>query len=267
MVYQYHHSARAQFEQQLSVTRDHIIPFIEQWRSIGSETRVLEIGCGEGGVLKAFLERGSHGTGVELDPLRYEGAKQFLQNDIRRKRARLLREDIYAADIVQELGEPFDVIILKDVIEHLPQQTRLLRRLGGLLKDGGAVFVSFPPWQMPFGGHQQVCNSRVLSRTPYFHLLPHFLYEAILRMFNEPAGRIEELLELKKTGISLERFRAITKQTGYETIGQRLYLVNPIYRYKFGLQPRRQFRAIAALPYLRDFVTTCGYFLLRPTPP
>ena len=267
MVYQYHHSAEVQFEQQLSVTRDHIIPFLERWLSIGPETRVLEIGCGEGGVLKAFLERGAHGTGLELDPLRHKGAQQFLEDNIRRERARLLREDIYAADIEQKLGEPFDLIVLKDVIEHLPRQTEMLRRLGGLLTAGGAVFISFPPWQMPFGGHQQVCNSRVLSRTPYFHLLPRILYGAILRIFNEPAGRIEELLELKRTGLSLEHFRAITKRTGYETVGQRLYLINPIYRYKFGLRPRRQLGAIAALPYLRNFVTTCGYFLLRPARP
>ncbi len=80
---------------------------------------------------------------------------------------------------------PFDLIILKDVIEHIHDQDAILSRLRNFLKPGGHIFFGFPPWQMPFGGHQQVLAHRLLSRTPYFHLLPVPLYRGILKAFGE----------------------------------------------------------------------------------
>ncbi|MBA7704765.1 MAG: methyltransferase domain-containing protein [Calditrichaeota bacterium] len=263
MVFQFHRDAGQQFEQQRLVTTNTIIPFIEVAFPIKEGLHVLEIGCGEGGVLKSFVERGCIGTGVELDEQRYARAEHFLEDYLQRGQVRLIRKDICAVDIDRDFEGGFQLIILKDVIEHIPDQARLLRRLGHFLLPGGAIFVSFPPWQMPFGGHQQVCSSKVLSLTPYFHLLPAFLYRGVLRLFGETQGKIEQLLEIKRTGISLERFERLAGRAGYRFAKRTLFLINPIYQYKFGLKPREQFRLITGLPYLRDFLTTCGYYLVR----
>ena len=116
---------------------------------------------------------------------------------------------------------------------------------------------------MPFGGHQQVCNSKFLSLLPWFHLLPVFLYKAILKLFGEPEGTVKELLEIKETGISIERFEKIVNQTGYSIAHERQYLINPIYAWKFGIKPRLQFRWVNHLPFLRNFITTCSYYLIQ----
>jgi len=63
MVYAFHKDARQQFKQQRQVTADHIIPFIEQVMTLGRGMQVLEVGCAEGGALKAFLELGIRGVG------------------------------------------------------------------------------------------------------------------------------------------------------------------------------------------------------------
>ncbi len=263
MVFQFHGDAGQQFDQQRLVTTNTIIPFIEEAFPIKKGLHVLEIGCGEGGVLKSFVERGCIGTGVELDEQRYAHAEHYLQEDLQRGRVRLVRKDIYAVEIEKDFESRFHLIILKDVIEHIPDQSRLLRRLVDFLQPGGAIFVSFPPWQMPFGGHQQVCGSKVLSLAPYLHLLPAFLYRGVLKLFGETEKKIEQLLEVKRTGISLERFERLAGRAGYRFAKRTLFLINPIYQYKFGLKPRRQFRLVAGLPYLRDFLTTCGYYLVR----
>ncbi|MGL6268949.1 MAG: class I SAM-dependent methyltransferase, partial [Chitinophagaceae bacterium] len=128
---------------------------------------------------------------------------------------------------------------------------------------GGQVFFGFPPWYMPHGGHQQVCKSKFLSMLPYFHLLPNPIYKGILKLFGEYDTVIRELLENKSTGISIERFERIVKSSGYSIPSKRFYLINPIYQYKFGLKPRKQLGIISAIPYLRNFLTTCVYYVIK----
>ena len=55
------------FDQQRENARSSILPFVDRARArVGEGLRVLEIGCGAGGVLAAFAERGARVTGVDL---------------------------------------------------------------------------------------------------------------------------------------------------------------------------------------------------------
>lgn len=231
--------------------------------SLKEGTRVMEIGCAEGGVLKAFIDHGCHGTGVELVKRRYEMAIEFLEAELKMDRVKLIQKDIYDIDIENEIEEKFDLIIMKDVIEHIHDQEKLLKKLHQFLQPNGHIFFGFPPWYMPFGGHQQICKSKLLSSLPYYHLLPKFLYKFILRVFGEEKSIIEGLMEIRETGISLERFERIIARTGYSIEKRNLYLINPIYELKFGLKPRLQFYWLAHIPFIRNFFTTCGYYLVR----
>ncbi|HUS00479.1 MAG TPA: methyltransferase domain-containing protein, partial [Chitinophagaceae bacterium] len=172
-----------------------------------------------------------------------------------------IANDIYKVT-VQELGGRFDMVVMKDVIEHIHDQKKLLQRLHDLLLPEGVIFFGFPPWQMPFGGHQQMCKSQFLSKLPYYHLLPRAAYKWVLKSFGEPT---EELLEIKDTGISIERFERIVKQTNYKVIHKIHYLINPIYKYKFGWKARKQLPVLKSIPYVRDFFTTCVYYLITQT--
>jgi len=241
--------------------RQYLIPFIEQTFPLKQGMRVLEIGCGEAGVLKAFTDKGCIGVGVELHDFRIELAKEFMAEEVRQQKISFISKDIYKVNVDEEFSGRFDIIVLKDVIEHIFDQEKLIAWMKGFLNPSGVIFFGFPPWQMPFGGHQQICQSKFLSKLPYFHLLPTFLYKGILKMFKEDPT---ELLEIKETGISIERFEKITKQTGYKIVGKLHYLINPIYIYKFGLQPRKQVKLISAIPYVRDYFTTCVYYLITP---
>jgi 2-polyprenyl-3-methyl-5-hydroxy-6-metoxy-1,4-benzoquinol methylase len=260
-MFEFHADRKRYFDIQLLNAEKYILPFIESNFEITKGMRVMEIGCGEGGVLKAFVDKGCEGVGVEFDLSRIENGSKYLEDDIKNGRISFVAKDIYDTD-VESLGGRFDIIVLKDVIEHIHNQERLLARLKDFLKSSGIIFFGFPPWQMPFGGHQQLSKTS-LSKIPYFHLFPRPVYKGILKLFKEPEHVINDLLEIKDTGISIERFEKIVKRTNYKIVDKIHYLFNPIYEYKFNLKPKKQNPLISKIPYIRNYLTTCVYYMIK----
>jgi len=255
-----HLDDQVRFDQQVENSASYVLPFIEKTHVIGPGTAVFEVGTAEGGVLRPFMERGCTTLGVDLAPERIELAEGFLAREIAEGKAEILLKNIYDADFLERFKGKFDIIILKDVIEHVPEQEKFVPYLKNFLKPGGQIFFGFPPWYMPFGGHQQVCRKKWASVLPWYHILPSPLYKGILKMAGEHELVIKELMEIVDTQITIERFEKIVKASGLKVLHKQHYLINPIYKYKFGLQPRKQFSLLSAIPFFRNFVTTCVYY-------
>ena len=262
-MYEFHADKDRYFDMQYRVTKEYIIPFLRKYAPGATWNRVLEIGCAEAGVLKAFLEEGAHCTGIELAEDRIANAERYHAAAMAEGRIEFVNRNIFDIDPVHDLGGTFDLVILKDVIEHIPGQAAFMAQLPMFLNKGGMVFFAFPPWQMPYGGHQQVCKNKWLSKWPYYHLLPAFLYKSILKAGGESDHTIQDLLEVKETGISIERFERCLRQNKLRIVGKQHYLFNPIYHYKFGVKPRRQLGVISHLRYVRNFFTTGVYYLVK----
>lgn len=262
-MYEFHKDKERYFNIQREVTETYIIPFLEDKMDLKQPINVLEIGCAEAGVLKAFTNLGHRATGIELLPQRVENAKRFMAKELEEKKVNFIVRNIYDIDTEKDLPFKYDLVILKDVIEHIHEQHKFLAIVRNFLNPGGQIFFAFPPWQMPFGGHQQVCKSKFLSKLPYFHLLPKFLYRGVLSLFGETEKSIESLVEIKETGISIERFEKLIKQSNFEVIKKQHFLFNPIYKYKFGINPRIQFSFLQKIPYLRNFFTMGVYYLVK----
>jgi SAM-dependent methyltransferase len=260
----FHHDRDAKYRQQYLNAAQHVIPFIEREAPVEG-ARVLEIGCGEGGVLEAFLSRGCRVVGMDLSESKIAHAQAAVPEAVAEGRAAFIAGDIYDQAVRERLGPPFDIVLMKDTIEHIPDQGRLLAHTRELMAERGVLFIGFPPWRMPYGGHQQILDSR-LGKLPYYHLLPRPLYRSALRLFGESERKIEEQMEIVDTRISIGRLERLLRETGWATLQRELFLVNPIYAYKFGLRPRRQLPGLRTLPWVRDFVTTAAYYLVRPVP-
>ena len=260
MSFEFHNNPEVYFEHQDLNTTKHVIPFIENKIKILPGMHVLEIGCAEGGVLKSFLKKGCIVTGVELSQSRLDVADKLFSDEIKAGKANFICADIY--DVGDKLKSKFDLIVLKDTIEHIFNQEKLMKFLKSILKENGRIFLGFPPWQMPFGGHQQVSRNKIFNVLPYIHLLPAPLYRFILKSFDRNDEFIKALFEIKETRLSIEHFEKIVKNAGYKIDLVKFYLINPIYEMKFKLKPREQFAMISKIPYLRNFVTTTCYYLL-----
>jgi SAM-dependent methyltransferase len=253
-----HKNKEQYFDEQGLTSQKFVVPFISDLVKFDKETTVLEIGCAEAGNLKPFVDMGCKATGIDISCSRIELAKEFYKDHPNRGNLTLICEDIYKVNP----DKKYDVIIMRDVIEHIPNQEIFLGFVKSFLQPDGKFFLAFPPWQNPFGGHQQICRSKILSVLPWFHLLPRPLYRAVLKLFGESEATIKALFEIKDTGISIERFERILKQEDYKIDKRVFWLINPNYQTKFGLKPRKQIKVISAIPWARDFFTTAMYYLI-----
>lgn len=263
MSFAFHHDKPRYFNDQYENAKQFVVPFIEKSLAIRPGMKVMEIGCAEGGVLKAFTDKQCLCVGVELSPSKVENAHKFMKAEVESGLITFVNKNIYDIDFQADYKHYFDLIVLKDTIEHIPEQEKIISYLKLLLKPQGHIFFGFPPWQMPWGGHQQICKSKFLMFLPYFHLLPMPLYKAMLKIFGETPTKLVELQEIKETGISTLRFERIIKDCAYDTVDRQLYLVNPIYKFKFGWKPRKQSKLISSIPVLRDFLSTTAYYLIK----
>ncbi len=262
-MYEFHQDKDRYFDMQYRVTKEYILPFLQEHMPGQTWDRVLEIGCAEAGVLKCFLENGSFCTGVELSQSRIEAAEAYHQQALDEGRVEFVNRNIFDIDPEHDLGGKYDLVILKDVIEHIPGQLEFIAQLSLFLNPGGSIFFAFPPWHMPYGGHQQVCKNKWLSKLPYFHLLPGFVYKAMLKLGGESKLTIDDLMEVKTTGISIERFEKCIRKNRFQIVAKQHYLFNPIYQYKFNVKPKRQNKLVSRIPWLRNFFTTGVYYIVK----
>ena len=256
-----HHNQDLYFSEQVHTTAQYVLPYISSVHKVSPESKILEIGCGYGGNLKPFLELGCSVSGIDISPSGIQIAREKLSQWEQANKLCLIESDIYKLN-AKAVGQ-FDWVIMRDVIEHIFDQEKFLAHLKQFLNPNAHVFFAFPPWYMPFGGHQQICQSRILSHLPYFHLLPRQLYRNLLNWFKEPSATIQELNDLKTTGVSIERWQRLLKKQGYSIAKKTSYLINPHYQTKFGFTPRKCIAPFSKFYFLRNFFITSCYYIVQ----
>lgn len=102
-------------------------------RLLPPPARLLDLGCGNGRLLHLAREAGYEVRGLELSPSL--AAWTYAELGI----------EIVAGDFLTvDPGGTHDIVILRHVLEHLPDPRRAMTRLHGLLRDGGHAVLEFP---------------------------------------------------------------------------------------------------------------------------
>lgn len=246
------------FREQEYTAVNFIIPFIKKYVHINPDTNILEVGTNKGGNMSEFLKCGCNVTGVDINEAAVNYATEKFREFVDKGKAEFISSDIYKYQTTKK----FDLVFLKDTIEHIEKPEKLISHLKYFLKDSGKMFIAFPPWQMPFGGHQQMMRNRLASKMPYIHLFPAFFYKLIMRLNKEPESVIDDLLYIKKTGLSIESFNKVLKICGFVSDERIYYFINPNYQIKFGLKPRVQSKLVSSIPFFRNFFITTSYYII-----
>ena len=223
-----HTNRERYFEEQAHTTRNYYIPYIK--KNIGNlPNKVLEVGCGEGGNLLPFAELGCDTIGIDIAVSRIEQAKNFFIT--KKQKGTFIASDIF---LLNDLQKHFPLILIHDVIEHIDNKELFLHSLKNYLSPNGVIFIAFPAWQMPFGGHQQIARSKVISHMPFIHLLPR---------------------------ISIVHLVCLMVSNSWIVLSCSLKIL----KIKSGLAPRKLNRMIAHIPFIRNVFSTSCFYLIKPT--
>jgi 2-polyprenyl-3-methyl-5-hydroxy-6-metoxy-1,4-benzoquinol methylase len=148
-----HQNKDQYFAEQGLTTEKYVIPYLAGLTEVGPGLSVLEIGCAEAGNLKPFLDRGCICTGIDISCGRIELAEEYFAGHPKRENLELICEDIYKADLK---GRTFDLIIMRDVIEHIPNQEKFMGFAKKFLNThwqilSGLPTLAEPIWRAPAG--------------------------------------------------------------------------------------------------------------------
>lgn len=117
-----------------------------------SSPKILDIGCGMGLFLWKASMQDFDAEGLELS----EYASEFVKsNNIKVQRA-----DIDSADLKDNY---YDAIVMKEVIEHLPDVKKSLKKIYNSLKPGGILFLTTGNYNSP---------ERKLKGANWFYFMP-----------------------------------------------------------------------------------------------
>lgn len=131
---------------------------IAKWVAPGS--RVLDLGCGDGALLKHLWERSqAHGYGVEIDDAEVLAC---IRNDVN-----VLQLDLETGLSVFQDGS-FDYVILSETLQTIHRIELLTREM---LRVGKEAIVSFPNF-----GHWRARLQVIAGRMPVSAELPHQWY-------------------------------------------------------------------------------------------
>jgi 2-polyprenyl-3-methyl-5-hydroxy-6-metoxy-1,4-benzoquinol methylase len=110
--------------------------------------RLLDVGAHAGRFMHLAQVRGWTVEGIELNPRTAAYAQAHTGAHVHRVNAHTLALD----------GHRYDAVVLTDVLEHIPEPTRLLAALAALLEPGGIVAIKVP------NGSAQWIKERWLAR-------------------------------------------------------------------------------------------------------
>jgi SAM-dependent methyltransferase len=121
-------------------------PWFDRFMPKDRNARILDIGCGHGGMLSALARAGyANAEGVEID----EEAVSFC----RRNGLKISSLDLLSSEALT-LGK-FDLIIMNHVLEHFPKDkiVEALRQIKNLLNPGGELYIAVPNAQSNTGSY------------------------------------------------------------------------------------------------------------------
>jgi SAM-dependent methyltransferase len=118
---------------------EYFYPAVAEFADLRSTTRILDIGCGDGGLLLEVIKRAGASlyVGVELSIGRLRLAQERLGNPVG-----LLQIDGRAH--LPFGDQSFDLIFITEVIEHLKDPGSLLNEVHRILKSSGRLILTTP---------------------------------------------------------------------------------------------------------------------------
>ena len=176
---------------------------------------ILDLGCGYGGSSSYLANSGLRVTSVDIQ--QYD--KDFLRDAIKFANKKKAKAKFCQADahyLPFKTGT-FDIIKLDSVLEHLTEPELALSECRRVLKSGGLLFISFPLFYSPYGGHIDD-----YIRFPWAHVLPQSWVCWLINKCRTRSGLVTtdytERLYLSLNKMTLTKYKKIIDHLNFKEI-------------------------------------------------
>jgi SAM-dependent methyltransferase len=247
--------AEKHFFEQRKHAKTYLVPFLERYCPNFRRFQILDVGCAEAGFLGTLQDAHMPCMGLEIEAERIAISKGFNPD------LDILQGDITDPDIVSKIKRTFDLIVIRDVIEHISDKDTVFEHLNALLNSDGFIYITFPPRFSPFGGHQQNGRS-ILRKIPYLHLMPSRIVRALGRIAGEHPHIVESIVTQRHIGLSIRQFERLSAKHGYRIHRKDLFLFRPVFQVRYGLPTKR----MPDIPAVREFFVLGCECLLQKAP-
>ena len=245
---------------QQELTHKFLIPYLQREGLNIEGKKILEIGCGDGGVIASMAVPAQKAVGIELKQIDFTGARD--------DHVLFLNGDIFDEALLPKYEDQYDLVVLRDVIEHIPNtlKGRLLEKIKSLMHPNGRLLVTYPPYYSAFGAHQQVYSSSWLTRLPYIHVVTGPFYRRLVkRMERQNQKAIDLADEILIARTSIRSLRKHIRKSPLVVRNSTYFLVRPSHELRYGIKARVS-RILPYMPILREFLISGVYMILTPKP-
>jgi len=218
--------------------------------------RLLDAACGLGGKTAWYAEAGAASvTGLDFEPANVAQGTRFAAAHGVADRVRFVVGDA----VRLPFGDgAFDALTATDAMEHFADPASALVELGRVVRPGGRVWLTFPPFHSPNGAHLYDyvtipwCQDLLPRKVLYGTLRRAIEDAARTREGGDAAAWVEttyrehvEFFETGVNGMTIDRFHAIVRAT------PGLRLLHVAYQ-----PPKFRFLApLTRIPGVREYVT------------
>jgi SAM-dependent methyltransferase len=155
---------------------------VEPYVAISSGSRILDLGSGVGSFVVACRRRALRAFGVEPDRIG-QGAEVTSIQIARRRFA----SPIFVSAVGEQLPFPdacFDLVVMNQVIEHVADQSMVIREAARVVREGGVIYVACPNYLRFYEPHYKIF---------WVPLLPKVLGRIYLRLRGRSPAMLDQL--------------------------------------------------------------------------
>ncbi|NNL66279.1 MAG: methyltransferase domain-containing protein [Myxococcales bacterium] len=225
---------------------------ITAWVGPFEGRRFLDCGCGAGEYVRAFEALGARAAGVEIEAAKLRDA------GVRGSARGLSRGDIQRLPFADAT---FDLALVNEVLEHVPDDLAGLREVHRVLLPGGRVVVLSPNRLYPFETHGVFLRGsgrRLSHATPFVPWLPVSVGRRFLRYWARNYWPWELERRVREAGFEVVE-RGFLWQTFESISGQQ-----PAWMRSLRVSLRALAGVLEAVPVLRAFGVSQAIVARRP---